>query len=181
MLKKGGAYVDGKWVRQAELFFGSARKSALPEIAQGGSHEYGTRSRIRKAKYVPCFTLAADKSGNGALDFDSDGMPAGEPVGFVAADDVGDPLTFAVELADDSMEPAFGAKSTLIFAMRAGKETRSGQYALVRTPEAILFRQVWFEGDGIRLHPENPSYPEQRLRKDHIEGIIPLFARIERY
>jgi len=108
-------------------------------------------------------------------------MPAGEPVSFVAADDVGDPLTFAVELDDNSMEPLFGANSTLVFAMRARKETKSGQYALVRTPEGILFRQVWFEGDGIRVHPENPSYPEKRLQRDQIEGIIPLFARIERY
>jgi len=180
LLKKGGAYVDGKWVREAELFFGAARKNALPEIAQGGTQEHSPRSMLRKAKYVPCFKLTSEKAGN-QLRFDNDGMPAGEPVSFVAADDVGDPLMFAIELADDSMEPVFGANSTLIFAMRARKETKSGQYALVRTSEGILFRQVWFEADGIRVHPENASYPEQRLPKDQIEGIIPLFARIERY
>ncbi|HUS57473.1 MAG TPA: S24 family peptidase [Planctomycetota bacterium] len=179
MIGKGGAFVEGRWVREAELFFGSARKNAVPDISQEGTREPGERSKLCPAKYVPCFRLASDEQGS--LKFDSEGIPAGEPVKLVAAEEVCDPLTFAVEVEDDSMAPAFNAGNTLIFAMRAKKETRSGDYALVRTPDGIVFRQVWFEGEEVRLHPMDPTYPEKRIQRDVVEGIIPLFARYQRF
>jgi len=180
MLVKGGAYVEGRWVREAELYFGSARKSALPEIPQDGTRQPGERSKLCAAKYVPCFRLTGDPD-EGGLKFDPEGIPAGEPIKFVAAEEVCDPLTFAVEVEDSAMAPAFQPGNVLIFAMRAKRETRSGDFAIVRTANGVAFRQVWFEGDEVRLHPMDPTYPEKRVHRESVEGIIPLFARYQRF
>jgi len=180
LIRKGGAYVEGRWVREAELYFGSAGKAAFPEIPDETSRQPGERSKLVKAKYVPCFKLGNYEE-EGSLKFDSEGLPTGEPTKFIAVEDVCDPLTFAIELDDQSMAPAFDSSSTLVFAMRAKKETRSGDFALVRGPEGVVFRQVWFEGDEVRLHPMNPTFPERRIVRDVVEGIIPVFARTQRF
>ena len=146
-----------------------------------GTREPGERSRVQPSKYVPCFRLTSDPEEEGTLQFDEEGIPQGEPVRFVAAEDVCDPLTFAVLLDDNSMAPVFDSQSILIFAMRAKKETKSGGYALVRVPEGVLFRQVWFEGEEVRLHPIDASFSEKTIARDSIDGIIPLFARYQRF
>ncbi|HUV65292.1 MAG TPA: S24 family peptidase, partial [Sedimentisphaerales bacterium] len=77
--------------------------------------------------------------------------------------------------------PAFQPGNVLIFAMRAKRETRSGDFAIVRAADGVTFRQVWFEGDEVRLHPMDPTYPEKRVHRETVEGIIPLFARYQRF
>jgi len=181
MITKGGAYVEGKWVRESELYFGPAGKENLPEITEEGTREPGERSRVRPSKYVPCFRLTSDPEEEGTLRFDEEGIPNAEPIKFVAAEDVCDPLTFAVQLDDNSMSPVFDTQSILIFAMRAKKKTKSGDYALARTPQGVVFRQIWFEGEEVRLHPMDASFPEIRLSQDSIDGVIPLFARYQRF
>jgi|GEM_PF-3578929 len=181
MITKGGAFVEGKWVRESELYFGPSGKEKLPEITEEGTREPGERSKVQPSKYVPCFRLTSDPEEEGTLQFDEEGIPQGEPVRFVAAEDVCDPLTFAVLLDDNSMAPVFDSQSILIFAMRAKKETKSGGYALVRIPEGVLFRQVWFEGEEVRLHPMDASFSEKTIARDSIDGIIPLFARYQRF
>jgi transcriptional regulator with XRE-family HTH domain len=181
MITKGGAYVEGKWVRESELYFGPSGKQKLPEISEEGTRKPGERSKVQPSKYVPCFRLTSDPEEEGTLAFDDEGIPQGDPVKFVAAEDVCDPLTFAVQLDDNSMVPVFDSHSILVFAMRSKKDTKSGDYALVRTPEGVLFRQVWFEGEEVRLHPMDPAFPERRIPRESVEGIIPLFARYQRF
>jgi len=181
MIKKGGAYVEGKWVRESEVYFGASGKDMLSEIPEEGTRKRGERSKIQPSKYVPCFKLTGDPAEEGTLSFDKEGIPTGEPVKFVAAEDVCDPLTFAVQLDDNSMAPAFDSQAVLIFAMRSKKDVKSGDYALVRTPEGVVFRQVWFEGDEVRMHPMDPAFPEKRIPRESVEGIIPLFARYQRF
>ncbi len=180
MVLKGGAYVEGKWVRESELYFGPAGKKKLPEISEKGTRKHGERSKVQPAKYVPCFRLTSDPEEEGILKFDSEGIPIGDPIKFVAGEDVCDPLTFAVQLDDNSMAPVFDSDSTLFFVMRAKKKPKSGDYALVRIKKGVLFRQIWFEGDEVRLHPMDPAFPEKKVPRDSVEGIIPLFARYQR-
>ncbi|NQT20214.1 MAG: helix-turn-helix domain-containing protein [Planctomycetes bacterium] len=181
MIMKGGAFVEGKWVRESEVYFGPSGKTKLPEISEKGTRAPGERSKVQPAKYVPCYKVAGDPKDKSTLTFDDEGLPKAEPIRFVAAEDVCDPLTFAVQLQDNSMEPAFDSSSILIFAMRSKKEAESGCYALVRTPDGVVFRQVWFEGKKVRLHPMDASFPEITMPKDSIQGIIPLFARYQRF
>ena len=181
MILKGGAFVQGKWVRESEVYLGPSGKEKLPEIPEEGTRDPGEKSRLQPAKYVPCYKITSNKKDEGALKFDDEGLPKGEPIRFVAAEDVGDPLTFAARIDDNSMAPIFDSESILIFAMRAKKEAKSGDYALVRTPDAVLFRQVWFEGANVRLHPVDASFPEIKIPRDSIQGIIPLFGRYQRF
>jgi hypothetical protein len=136
---------------------------------------------VQPSKYVPCFRLTSNSDDSNTLTFDDEGLPSGEPISFVAAEDVCDLLTFAVQLDDNSMEPVFDSNSILFFAMRAKKQAASGGYALVRTESSVVFRQVWFEGDDVRLHPMDASYPELKVPQESLKGIIPLFARYQRF
>ena len=79
----------------------------------------------------------------------------------------------AHRLADDSMTsarpPSFARGCVVVFVK--GAMPMSGDFALVETDEALLFRRVFMgDGDTVRLRPLNPRYPEAVLpRSDIIE------------
>ncbi len=87
----------------------------------------------------------------------------------------------AYELTDDSMtsarRPSFPAGSIVVFAKR--RKARSGDFALVETSEGLVFRQVFFEGEAVRLRPLNPRYAETTVRRGAIKSISRLVGRYE--
>jgi len=117
--------------------------------------------------------------------FDAAGQPAGEDAGEMYFDALGEGTYFAAELYGSGMqgsgESGFAPGEILVFRVAAAAEVASGDYVYVRTAEHGLFRQIFVDGDRLRLRAQNPADPEVAVSAEEVERVCRLVRRIKRY
>lgn len=114
------------------------------------------------------------------VDYDDKGYPPGGADEYVRCPDIHDPNAFAVRIVGDSMEPKYRQGDILIFS--PALEVRNGDDCFVRMmdPHETTFKQVFFEGDTVRLQPRNHHYVPQILTADRVNGVWRAICRYER-
>jgi DNA polymerase V len=69
--------------------------------------------------------------------------------------------SFALRVIGHSMAPEFNEGEIII--IEPGGALRDGSYVLARHGGEWIFRQLRRGGDGWRLHPLNPAFPDLEL------------------
>jgi len=90
-----------------------------------------------------------------------------------------DPDAFACRLHGDSMVPEFSEGDILIFSPAA--EVCGGDYVCARIGEHSTFRQMFPDGDIVRLAAVNRRYPELRVAHVEVSAVFRLVYRISKY
>lgn len=178
----------------AEIF-GTNMNSLLDETASLDTmYKQGELSRIAEqtgnlSNYQPATAVVPvfDIEGGYTISFDDGGYPVGHSgkTQTLSAGEAANPNIFGCDLHGDSMqqpgEPSFREGDRLFFD--PAMEVRNGSFAFVRTTDdTATFKQVYFDTQTtVRLHPLNPRYPDQTLRRDQIIAMWPLTFRIQRF
>ena len=156
-------------------------ESGTSDIEEAGTASAETAPPERSAKPMNIYRLAS----NTRLPFSAAGAPVGPSVGLFYLSGLESPETcFAVRLETDVMErpecPMFQRGSVLVFSTK--KKVSNGQFAFVKSRLGDQFVQVFFDKpDEIRLHPLNPHYPENVLRRSEIKVICRLIGSYRRF
>ena len=76
--------------------------------------------------------------------------------------------------------PAFDRGSVLVFSTK--EKVSSGQFAFVKSRLGDQFVQVFFDKpEEVRLHPLNPNYPENVLRRSEVKVMCRLVGGYLRF
>jgi len=164
-------HVDrGEVVGVLQQLRGMMETGALARVAEETTH-YGGQD----ARRVGLFEI----EGQAEIPFTANGLPGPAQRLTTCPDDLSDADAFACRLAGDSMVPEFAPETVLFFA--PGAPLDSGDYVFARIDNRATFRQVFFDGDLVRLVPANRNYPEVRLSRDTVGGMFRLAWAMARF
>ncbi len=127
----------------------------------------------RQARLVPVYPIGAGYE----ISFDDGDMPVGESLEDpIVIDSIADPNAFAGRIVGTSMDPGaagevgFREGDIVVFDTKA--EARDGHYCLIRFVDGGgTFKQIFHEGDGIRLHALNPEIGDEQRQRPEIAAI----------
>ncbi len=147
-------------------------------LKEGGLEEYLAEEHAayeRERVRIPIF----DVEGEQEMPYDGD-LPARTSASYaIVPPGFDDPEAFACKLHGDSMEPEFNEGDVLIFSPAA--EVANGDYVCARIDDHSAFRQLFAEGDIIRLVAVNRRYPELRVGRADVRAVFRLAYKIARY
>jgi transcriptional regulator with XRE-family HTH domain len=147
------------------------------------------RVYARGIRLVPVYPIGAGYE----IVFGDGDSPVGESLEDPIHADVPDPNAFAGKVVGSSMDPGAAAQQrggvgfcegdVVVFDTKA--EVRSGCFCLVRFEDAgghpgTTFKQIFFEGEGVRLHPLNPEFPDEVRSRSQIRAIYRAVRHIRR-
>jgi transcriptional regulator with XRE-family HTH domain len=142
-------------------------------------------------RMVPVYPVGAGYD----IAFGDGDAPVGESIESPIYTDVPDPNAFAGKVVGSSMElPSAGKKSPEPRGFREGDivvfdtkaEVRSGCYCLVRFEDAATagsgttFKQVFLEGEEVRLHPLNPQFKDEVRPRTAVRALYRAVRHIRR-
>lgn len=142
-------------------------------------------------RLVPVYPVGAGYD----IAFGDGDAPVGESIENPIYTDVPDPNAFAGKVVGSSMElPSSGKRSPEPRGFREGDivvfdtkaEVRSGCYCLVRFEDSAgagsgtTFKQVFFEGEKVRLHPLNPEFRDEVRPRAAIRALYRAVRHIRR-
>jgi transcriptional regulator with XRE-family HTH domain len=137
----------------------AARLSAAGWPGARGSSEAAAGQPDVRTMVVPVF----DSPDGSAPTFDAEDRPQGAPVMSLELPLVAGRV-FACRVRGDAMSSGgrdgFADGDIAVFAQ---VQPRNGDFAFVRTAEAGVFRQIYFEAQGLRLVPLNRAHEERLL------------------
>ena len=127
----------------------------------------------RKLRLVPVYPIGAGYE----IAFGDGDMPVGESLEDpIVTDSVADPNAFAGRIVGTSMDPGdageagFREGDIVVFDTKA--ETRDGHFCLVRFEDGGgTFKQVFHEGDRVRLHALNPDLEDEHCERAEIAAM----------
>lgn len=142
----------------------------LGRIRESSPH-YNGEALPTGGPHVPIFEIAAGDE----LAYDDGGNPVGVADDYLAVPGLTDPNAFGCFVRGDSMEPDLHEGDIAVFS--PALPPASGDICCIRTEdEMTTIKQVFFEGDEIRLVPANHTYPEERLPKSSIACVFPMYG-----
>jgi len=127
----------------------------------------------RRVRLVPVYPIGAGYE----IAFGDGDVPVGESLEDpVVTDSVADPNAFAGRIVGTSMDPGdageagFREGDIVVFDTKA--EARDGHFCLVRFEDGGgTFKQVFHEGDRVRLHALNPDLEDEHRDRAEIAAI----------
>ncbi len=144
-------------------------------------------------RQIPVYPVGAGYD----IAFGDGDAPVGESIENPVYTDVPDPNAFAGKVVGSSMETRPSAKKSadasgagfregdiVVFDTKA--EVRSGCFCLVRFEDSATarssttFKQVFFEGEKVRLHPLNPEFKDEVRPRGAVRALYRAVRHIRR-
>ncbi len=103
--------------------------------------------------------------------FDDGGFPAGAGWDEIPFPDVGDPHAYALEIAGDSMEPAYRDGDTIVISPDAS--VRRGDRVVVKTTNGEIMAKVLKRKTArtVELESINPDHQDRALDMENVDWI----------
>jgi len=171
---------DALGVPSAALTEAASEEVLTPVISTPGAGQ--VLLPPRRVRFVPTYPIGAGYN----ISFGDGDVPVGESLDEPVFTDVPDPHAFAGKVVGESMAPerpeehGFREGDIVVFDTQI-REWRNGAFCLVQLKNGTTtFKQVFDEGEYIRLHALRPGIPDERWPKSEVLRIYRAVRHIQK-